>query len=84
METQRPRTLEDIQKNIAVNGKTITPMTPHRLELEIEKLLAASHYVVAPPDGMPCDNLAELSTSTPVLLSFGMFQNIIYVYRFWR
>jgi hypothetical protein len=66
-------------KNVAVNGKTITPMAPHRLELEIQKLLAASHYAVALPDGMPCDDLAELRTSTPVLLSFGMFQNIIYV-----
>ena len=66
-------------KDTTTNNDIIVPMPANRLELEIKKLLGIAHNGVPLPEGLPCQDRDELCTSTPQNLSFGMFQNIIFV-----
>jgi hypothetical protein len=63
----------------AAEGKTIRPISTSRLELEIEKLLAPCRGGGSLAEGLPCNDITELGTSSPAMLSFGMFQNVVFI-----
>ena len=58
---------------------TIVAVSASRLELEMKKLLASAQPGGTLPQHLPCVDRSELCTSTSCHLSFGMFQNILFV-----
>lgn len=75
----RNRPTKTFRTDRAAEGKILRPIKTSRLELEIEKLLAVCRTGGSLPEGMPCEDLTELSTSTSAMFSFGMFQNIVFI-----
>ena len=67
-----------IKKSGAVDGKRIVAVSASRVELETKKLFAAAHSAAPLPEGLPCHDRTELCSSAPLILSFGMFQNVVY------